>query len=116
MAKGHCERYAVRGDAVEAGGGNRFALAVLGDPNAKHFGTRRRTIRLKNNPPDYFSSRRIPSQASTPHRIEKGGHPVWDDRLFWWRRPVTIHSHAQTYMDMEAIPGAGGVDSKEIHS
>ncbi len=101
---------------VEAGGGNRFALAVLGDPNTRRFGTRRRTIRLKNDPPDHFSSRRMPSQGLTPHRIEKDGHPVWDDRLFWWRRRVTLHSHVLIHMDIEAIPGARGVDGKEIHS
>jgi len=60
---------------VETRGGSRFAPAVLGDPNAQRFGTRLRTIRLKNDPPDHFSSRRIPSQASTPHAQKKTATP-----------------------------------------
>ena len=56
---------------VEAGGGIRFAYAVLGDPNALRFGTRRRTRARENSPPDYFPNRTQPSQGSTPPTKKK---------------------------------------------
>ena len=100
---------------VEARGGSRFASAVFGDPNALRFGTRLRTIRLKNDPPDHFSSRRMPSQGSTPpqrkRRQSLAGPPSF---LVEAARNHPFSRHF--YMDIEAIPGIRGVDSKESHS
>ncbi len=49
-----------------AEGDIRYASCVLGDQNAVHFGTRRRTTHLQNNSQDCFASRFVPTLGSNP--------------------------------------------------
>jgi len=53
-------------DVATEKGPNLQADFLLAHPNALHFGTGLRTKKLKNLPPATFSTRFLPSQASSP--------------------------------------------------